>query len=335
MMQHPAIIALVGSSLMISGMMLYAGWYGIRILRSWNLASGSELQLSLERRTYLVSVILGYTLAFQVLSLFLFIYTADSTHNLFVGAMCAAGSLSVNGYGYPVLLLKISNCILAGVWLLLSGVDVKGYDYPLIKPKYALLLLLLATVLLETVLQFAYFSGLRADVITSCCGSLFSSDKRSIAGEIAGLPVRPTLLAFVVSLGGCLASGVYFRLRGRGSYLFAALSTLFFPVAIAALISFFSLYYYELPTHHCPFCILQQGYHYVGYLLYACLMGGAVAGLGVGVLAPFHSRTSLLKSIPAMQRRLTTVTLVLYGVFTSAVVWKMATTSFTLGIFDR
>ena len=31
--------------------------------------------------------------------------------------MCADGTLGVNGYGYPVLILKIINCLLAGVWL--------------------------------------------------------------------------------------------------------------------------------------------------------------------------------------------------------------------------
>jgi hypothetical protein len=81
-------------------MVLLAGAVGVRILISWNIKSGSELQLGLERQTYLVSTILSYTFVFQILSLFLYIYTADNLHNLFVGAMCAAGTLNVNEYGY-------------------------------------------------------------------------------------------------------------------------------------------------------------------------------------------------------------------------------------------
>jgi hypothetical protein len=50
---HPAIIALVLGSLLISDMLLYAAWYGVKILRAGTF-SGSE-QLSLERRTYLIS----------------------------------------------------------------------------------------------------------------------------------------------------------------------------------------------------------------------------------------------------------------------------------------
>ena len=37
-----------------------------------------------------------YPFGFQLASLFLFIYTADHLHPLFVGAMCAAGTLYVN-----------------------------------------------------------------------------------------------------------------------------------------------------------------------------------------------------------------------------------------------
>ena len=81
-------------------------FYGIRILRNWDLKNGSELQLSLERKTYLISTIMSYAFGFQLLSLFLFIFTADKLASLFTGAMCAAGTLNVNGFGYPALLFQ-------------------------------------------------------------------------------------------------------------------------------------------------------------------------------------------------------------------------------------
>jgi hypothetical protein len=81
-------------------------------------------------------------LAFQAGSLFPHIYTADGLHRLFVGAMCAAGTLNVNSYGYPTFLLKILDFILAGIWLIINHADNQAHDYPLIKRKYAFLLLL-------------------------------------------------------------------------------------------------------------------------------------------------------------------------------------------------
>lgn len=330
MIQHPAILALSIASLLICFMLIYATWYGTRILERWDLHSGSELQLELERRTYLISVILSYTLVFQILSLFLYIFTADNLHSQFTGAMCAAGSLGVNGYGYPVLILKILNCLLAGVWLIINHVDTRGYDYPLIRTKYGLLNILAPLILLEAVLQFAYFLTLKADVITSCCGSLFSTDRHSIAGEIAGLPNGPMRLAFFGMMAITAAVGIVFYARGKWGGLFSFLSCLTFIVAAASLVSFICLYFYELPSHHCPFCILQKEYGYVGYLLYATLLGGAVCGLGVGALSPFSCYVSLSRTIPSIQRTLTVVTLVLYLLFTLIVSWRMLSTSFRL-----
>jgi hypothetical protein len=331
MIQHPAILALSIASLLTCFMLAYAAWYGTRILEKWDLASGSELQLELERRTYLISVILSYTLIFQILSLFLYIFTADNLHTQFTGAMCAAGSLAVNSYGYPVLIMKIVNCLLAGVWLIINHVDTHGYDYPLIKTKYGLLNVLAPLILLEAVLQFAYFLNLKADVITSCCGSLFSTDKRSIAGEVAALPNGPMQMAFFGMIALTAIVGIVFYAKGKWGGIFSLLSSLTFVVSAAALISFICLYFYELPSHHCPFCILQREYSYVGYALYATLLGGAVCGLGVGALKPFITHPSLSRFIPLIQRRLALVTLVLYLLFTLIVSWRMLSTSFTLG----
>jgi len=323
MIQHPAILSLLVSSVIISLMILYAGWHGLRIVRSWNLASGSEQQLRLERTTYLISTILGYCLFFQILSLFLYIFTADYLHGQFVGAMCAAGSLNANGFGYPVLILKIVTCLFAGAWLIINHADGKGYDYPLIRYKYALLLALVPLVVTETVLQFFYFGKLKANIITSCCGSLFSANTSGIGSDIVALPRVPMEIAFVAAIVLTCLCGIFFLSKGKGGYLFAGVSTLTFVIAIASLISFISLYIYALPTHHCPFCILQKEYGYVGYPLYATLLGAGICGLGVGALMPARKRQSLARTVTQLQRKLAAITLVLYLLFTLIVAYQM------------
>ena len=316
MMQHPAIQALLISSLLIAGMLLYAARYGAKILRSWDLASGSESQLQLERRTYLISSILGYVLAFQILSLFLFIFTADTLHSQFTGAMCAVGSLNANKYGFPTLYLKIATCLLAGVWLIINHVDTRGYDYPLIKVKYAILAAILAPlVIIEAYFQFRYFLGLHADVITSCCGSLFSAEKGNVGGDLAGLPAAPMEWAFYAAMAATFASGLLFCFKGRGGCFFSIASSAAFLVSAASLVSFICLYVYELPSHHCPFCILQREYGYVGYALYASLFGGGVAGLGAGALMPFRNHVSLSSIIPETQRKLCVFAMASYLLF--------------------
>jgi hypothetical protein len=244
--------------------------------------------------------------------------------------MCAAGTLHVNEFGYPALITKIVICLLAGVWLIVNHTDSRGYDYPLIKVKYGLLMLLVPLVVLETYMQFRYFSGLKADVITSCCGSLFSVDTRSIAGDIAGLPVMPMEAAFFGSMAATVLCGVYFYRSAKLGSLFSLLSCATFIIASAALVSFICLYFYELPTHHCPFCILQKEYGYIGYPLYATLLTGGITGAGCGALMPFKNRPSLCRVIPVFQRTLTRVTIICYLIFTMIVAYRMVTTSFRL-----
>lgn len=315
MILHPPVIALVAGSLLTSAMLLYATFYGVQILRHWDIDSGSELQLNLERRTYLISTLVSYAFAFQLLSFFLFIFTADDLRLLFTGAMCAVGSLFVNAYGYPTLILKLANFLLAGLWLVLNHADNMGRDYPLIRRKYLLLLCITPVILAETIVQALYFLGLNPNVITSCCGSLFSVTAPGIGSELASLPRIPAEIAFAVVMATTLVSGGFYYLKGKGGILFSAASAVLFVVSIVALISFICPYLYEIPTHHCPFCILQKEYRYVGYILYGTMLVGSVTGMGVGVVAPFTQIPSLSSVLPLYQRRLTITSLILYGIF--------------------
>ncbi len=327
MILQPSIIALLLSSTILMILLLYGGLFAAKILFRWNLNSGSEVQLELERRTYLLSTILMWAFGFELLSLFLFIRTADALSPMFVGAMCAAGSLFADPWGYPTLLLKIATFIAAGLWLVLNHADNAGFDYPLIRPKYVLLLAIVPLAAVEFSSQAAYFLGLKADVITSCCGTLFSRGK-TLASELAHTPLVPTEIVFFSVFAALEAMGIVFLVTRRGGLLFAVLSAAAFSVGAVALISFISIYYYELPTHHCPFCVLQSAYGYVGYAFYAALLGGAVTGIGVGVLEPFKRKASLASALPRVQRRLAAAACAFFAVYAVLAAWKMIFTEF-------
>ncbi len=315
MLITPALVALHLIALCVSGALLLASGFAWTLLRHWDIASGSELQIRLERRTYLVSTLLGFVLGAELLSLLLFVHSAESLSSQFVGAMCATGVLNINAFGFPTLLLKIALFFLAALWLLLNRVDQQGHDYPLVRVKYALLLAIMPLALLELLLQSAYFLGLKPEVITSCCGSLFSAEGQGAAAELAGWPVRQALLAFYGMAGLLLGSGAaLWRWPALGA-LFAAISGLTFVVAIAAIIAFLSLYVYENPNHHCPFCLLKAGYDYVGYALYLPLFAATAAGLGAGLLAPCRHIASLRRVMPGEMRWLTGVALAGFGAF--------------------
>jgi hypothetical protein len=222
-----------------------------------------------------------------------------------------------------VLLLKLANAVLAGLWLILNHADQQGYDYPLIRVKYAALLLLAPPALAEVGLQAAYFAGLRPEVITSCCGSLFGEGGRGFGSDLASLPPWEAGAALAVTLGAALASLLRFRLAGRWAVAAGLLSAAALPVGLAAVVSVISPYVYELPTHHCPFCLLQREYGWLGYPLYGSLLLGAVAGAGVALLHPFRGVPSLAAALPALQRRLAVVALAGLGAFAALSAWKV------------
>jgi hypothetical protein len=126
-----------------------------------------------------------------------------------------------------------------------------------------------------------------------------------VAAGVAHLPAPVAAGNFYFAMCLTLVAGAWFTRTGQHDWLYGLLSVAVFPLSLAALISLFCLYVYEMPTHHCPFCMLQKEYHFVGYFLYAFLLVGAIAGrddpsdpeaalLGVDAgLWPFHAASNL------------------------------------------
>lgn len=321
MLLSPAIMALVLVSAIVGLMLLLACGFAWQLLRHWDLGSGSERQLVLERRTYLISTLLAWSFGAQLVSLLLFVYNAESLSGQFVGAMCATGVLNANAYGWPTLYLKILLFFAGAVWLLLNHLDNQGRDYPLIRLKYLLLLLIAPLAMSEFGVQLAYFLAMDPDVITSCCGALFSSDAQGVAAELAGISPASALWSMLASAAALFAGGLYHGLKGRGGWLFALLALAAFGIALAAMVSFIALYVYEHPHHHCPFCILKEGHGYVGYLLYLPLFAGTALALAASLVSPWHRLPSLRQAVARIAPLLTWVALGLFLLFYLTVVW--------------
>lgn len=330
MLLSPAIMALVGVSVVVTLLMLLAAAFAIQVLRFWDISSGSERQLNLERRTYLISTILTYAFVAELVSLLLFIYNAEEMSSQFVGAMCATGVININGYGWPTLFLKITLFFSGAAWLMLNALDNKGYDYPLIRMKYGLLLLIVPLVVAEMVVQLLYFLNMDPDVITSCCGALFTPDSEGVAAEVSAVEPATAMLALIVSGFATLLSGAWFLLRRRGGPLFAGMSVLSLLVALVAIVSCIALYIYEHPHHHCPFCILKAGHNFMGYLLYTPLFAATALALGVGITAPWKKIPSLTAAVVADTRRFTWLSLICFLLFYAVAAYAVVNSNLTM-----
>jgi hypothetical protein len=107
--------------------------------------------------------------------------------------------------------------------------------------------------------------------------------------------------------------------------LYGALSAELFVVAIAGVISVLSLYVYEHPHHHCPFCLLKREYGYFGFFLYAPLFLGAALGLAAGVIGVLQTPESLRAQMPIFLQRLVMFSaagFAAFGVLSLWIIWS-------------
>ncbi|MCI4624707.1 MAG: hypothetical protein L3V56_01975 [Candidatus Magnetoovum sp. WYHC-5] len=332
MILHPGVIALLVGILVVLSIMAYGSVAALRILKYWNIYSSDELQLNLERKTYLISTIMNYVLGFELISLFLFVYTLDDIHRLFIGAMCATGSLNANPVGWYALYVKIIVFFLSFAWIIINHVDQKGEDYPLIRKKYKLLLLITPMITLEGWLTFRYFLGLKPRIISSCCGSLFSDEGNSVAATLSSIPVYTSMVIFYTVVTIFILVGIcsYFFRHGFFKYVYGVLSLVFFVVSIISIISFVSIYYYELPTHHCPFDLLQGTYNFIGYPLYAVLFGAVSFSLAVFLVEGYKKcYKSISLHIEKLQKTWIILSLCFTIMFIVISIWPVLFSDFT------
>ena len=264
------------------------GW---RIISSWDIGSGSELQIRLEEEVYLSAVLVEFGFAIQLLSVLMVVLAADYFSNILVGAMCATGALTANSYGVPVLLVKLLSLFLSAAWIVCHKLDISSEYYPLVKTKYLLLFFILPLLVLDSTLLVLYLYNLEPDIITSCCGVLFSSQVNDGYNLLTIMP-SPGLLALYGMLALAL-SGITVKMTRHGDGTGAVSScTAWAAIGLWLVFYFFSLlivtvhtspYIYAMPHHRCPFDLLTPPYTAVGYPLYFVLHGAVIAGISTSI----------------------------------------------------
>lgn len=248
------------------------------LLQKWDFSSTSMTQYKLEKRSYLVSTIIKY-IFFIKLPLFLFfIYSIDGLSDIIIGAMCSAGVIDASSYGIPLLILKLVNLYLFGFWLIIHYGDLRYPDLRFTKVKFTFFIVASILIISEIILDFLMFESIDLEKIAVCCGSLFSNASTSYLGVLFTIDV--TYYAYFFYIIFLFNLIVFVK---KNDYLFSIGNVLFLIISIISLIMFFSTYIYELPTHHCPFCILQKEYFFVGYFLYLFLFLGTFYGMGLVV----------------------------------------------------
>ncbi|MBK8944236.1 MAG: hypothetical protein IPM32_03095 [Ignavibacteriae bacterium] len=253
-----------------------------KIFKNFNLSETTSTQYNLEKQSYLASYIIKFSLYLKIISIIFFIYTLDKLSNIIPGAMCAVGVTTSSDYGIYLLIVKLINIYLFGFWILVNNKDMEDENFPFTKSKFKYFLFIYFFFLSELIVQILYFFDINLQKIVSCCSTVFNEETSSVVGQITNIPNYISVPIFYFSFFTLL----YFTLKKK--LRFIGITNLFFLIfSLITLTSFFGTYIYELPTHHCPFCILQKDYNFIGYFLYAFLFLGTFFGISIFVLKYF------------------------------------------------
>ncbi|MFZ1289710.1 MAG: hypothetical protein WAR79_06455 [Melioribacteraceae bacterium] len=253
-----------------------------KICKNFNLNESSQSQYNLEKQSYLASYIIKFSLYLKIISIIFFIYTLDKLSLIIPGAMCAVGVTSASGYGFYLLLIKILNIYLYGFWILINNQDMKNENYPFTKSKFKYFLYIYVFFLAEVILQYFYFFDINPQEIVSCCSTVFNTETISMVGQITNIPNFISIPIFY-----CLFIISIYTSFKKKLVLNGIINFFFLVFSLITLTSFFGTYIYELPTHHCPLCILQKDYNFIGYFLYTFLIIGTFFGIANSVLKHF------------------------------------------------
>lgn len=284
-------IALITCSAVVIIFGLVGAATALQLLKDWDLGSDSELQIKLEERIWLVATLVQFGLVVQIISAILFIYAADYFATVLKGAMCAAGSLTANGYGIPALGFKLVTIFVGSLWIMLHRLDIGSENFPYTRLKSLWLLAMLPLLIGDGLLVVLYLINLEPEIVTSCCGIIFGDTE---AGGYSLLnysseSAMPFVLAATAAL---ILAGSMFQLFSIPSSKGAALLVsgmlgaswlIFYLLALAVITVQVSPYVYGLPHHRCPFDLLHYPYLTIGLPLYLFLHGGVLSGLGAAL----------------------------------------------------
>lgn len=249
----------------------------IKVLLKWDFESFTPFQFALERQAYLVSTIILFVFLMKFLLVVYFVFTIDTLSLLLPGAMCGAGVIKANVYGSYLLILKLSILFLLTLWIYIHRYDMRTKNHQWFRQKSWLFSFIFVFILAELVLDISYFSNIDTQMPVSCCSALFGQLEGANPLPF-GLSINLLLLLFYL-----LYLLVILTINSGYTILYIVTNILFVFIAYYAVVYFFGTYLYQLPTHKCPFCMLQSDYYYVGYLLWGSLFMGTYMGLSDAV----------------------------------------------------
>ena len=261
-----------------------AFYFSLSIIKNWDFNKTTNKQYKLEKTSYLVILIISFTLIVKIVLFPYFAYSLDNLSNIVPGAMCAAGIVGANEFGQINLTLKILILFFIGVWLIINSLDLKEKTYPFTKKKYFLYIFIFILSIVELFLDFSFLDNISTKEPVMCCSVIFGVNN---TGSKIPFDLSISNLLIVFYLLYILTTILSLQ---KSSFLNLIINFMFLYIGYYAVTYFFSTYIYQLPTHQCPFCMLQKEYYFIGYFIWGTLFLGTFFGVSSFILKTFINK---------------------------------------------
>lgn len=271
---NPFILTFLAVESLLFFFAFIAFYYSFKIVLGYRANRLSTKDYLLSKQGYLVSTIIVFILIIKLPLFLFFVWSMDEISFLVPGAMCGVGIVDATNFGAYMLFLKIINLFLLSGWLFINYKDFQSPTSNFFITKFKFFIPLFIFFIFEFVFEWIHFSSIRVDEVVECCSQIFKST------ALAKVPFWHKNL-FILSIFYFSFLLLLFWALTKIEVMFGFFSFIFMFFTIYAIIRYFSPYIYELPLHKCPFCMLQQEYHYIGYLIYLLIFFGTLPGLFV------------------------------------------------------
>ena len=233
------------------------------ILKLFNQTSLRDVESFVEKKSYLVSMLVNVSLFVKILLIILFVYALNDLAYVVPGAMCVTGVLNTNGYGEVLFILKIVVLVFASFWLLLNKADIHSKDGVYFKRKMWLFIVLYLFILIEFILSLVYLGAIDTQIPVACCAYKYTEIQNTLPFSLT----INTLISGFYLLYFLLLLSAYKKQK----IVLLFLTILFIYVSYYAIVYYFGGYIYDNALHKCPYCMLQKQYNYIGYIIYPSL----------------------------------------------------------------
>ncbi len=278
------IIIYLFTQIVLFVLLFIAFYFSVFIIKNWNYEKTTSSQYKLEKTSYLVILIIFFTLVVKIFLMPYFTYSIDNLSHIIPGAMCAAGVIKANNYGEILLALKLIILFCIGIWLIINSLDLKEKTYPYTKKKFTFYIFIFSLILIETTLDILYLSNISTKEPVMCCSVIFGSN--AVGNKIPFNLTIPILVGlFYLTFLLTIFSNIQ-----KQKFINFLINSFFLYISYYAVTYFFSTYIYQLPTHQCPFCMLQKEYYFIGYFIWTTMFLGTFFGIASFVVPIFTKK---------------------------------------------